>query len=104
MVIYMNQSYWQKTTKHTKEKILDKDLSVDIAIIGGGMAGVSIAYALKDSGMSVAVLEKDEIGSHTSGHTTAKVTALHGLHYLKIKENYDIHQKHIYITNPMMKH
>lgn len=96
MVIKMNQSYWQATTKHTKEKILDKDLSVDIAIIGGGMAGVSIAYALKESKMSIAVLEKDELGSHTSGHTTAKVTTLHGLHYLKLKENYDIHQAYLY--------
>lgn len=92
----MNESYWQTTTKHTKEKRLDKNLSVDIAIIGGGMTGVSIAYALKESGMSIAVLEKDELGSHTSGHTTAKVTTLHGLNYLNIKENYDIHQAYLY--------
>lgn len=92
----LNQSYWQKTTRKKNEKVLEEDLSVDVVIIGGGLSGVSLAYQLKDSPLKIVVLEKDEIGSHTSGHTTAKVTVLHGLLYQQINEHYDIHQAYLY--------
>lgn len=92
----MNQSYWQKTTRKRTEKVLNKDITADIAIIGGGLAGVSLAYQLKDSPYRIIVLEKDAMGSHTTGHTTAKLTTLHGLLYQKITKNYDIHQAYLY--------
>lgn len=92
----MNQSYWQKTSRKKMEKTVNEDMSTDIVIIGGGLAGVSLAYQLKDSPYRVIVLEKDTIGSHTSGHTTAKLTVLHGLVYQQITKHYDIHQAYLY--------
>lgn len=71
-------------------------MSVDIVIIGGGLAGVSLAYQLKDTPYRIIVLEKDAIGSHTSGHTTAKLTLLHGLIYQQMAKHYDIHQAYLY--------
>lgn len=95
-VIKMNQSYWQKTTKKTIEKTVQTDISTDIVIIGGGLSGVALAYQLKDSPYQVIVLDKDEMGSHTSGHTTAKITVLHDTLYQQITEHYDIHQAYLY--------
>jgi len=92
----MNQSYWQKTSRKKQEQTIDKDISTNIVIIGGGLAGVSLAYQLKDSHYRVIVLEKDTIGGHTSGHTTAKLTVLHGLIYQQITKHYDIHQAYLY--------
>lgn len=92
----MNQSYWQKTTRKKTEKVLNENITTDIVIIGGGLAGVSLAYQLKDSPYRIVVLEKDTMGSHTSGHTTAKLTVLHGLLYQKITKHYDIHQAYLY--------
>jgi FAD dependent oxidoreductase./Rieske [2Fe-2S] domain. len=92
----MNQSYWQKTSKKTIEKRIETDISTDIVIIGGGLSGLALAYQLKDSPYRVIVLDKDELGSHTSGHTTAKITTLHALHYQKIVQHYDIHQAYLY--------
>lgn len=60
---------------------LAEDLEVDVAIVGGGIAGLSAAYMLKKAGLKVAVLEKDAIGSGTTGHTTGKVTSQHNLMY-----------------------
>ena len=45
----MNQSYWQKTTRKKAMPAIDKDMKTDIVIIGGGLAGISLAYQLKDS-------------------------------------------------------
>lgn len=96
MVINMNQSYWQKTSKKKIDKIVETDISTDIVIIGGGLSGVALAYQLKDSPYQIIVLDKDEMGSHTSGHTTAKVSTLHGLLYHDITQHYDIHQAYLY--------
>lgn len=92
----MNQSYWQKTTRKKQEKKVNEDILTDIVIIGGGLSGIALAYYLKDSGRHIIVLEKDELGSHTSGHTTGKITTLHGLLYQQITNHYDIHQAYLY--------
>lgn len=92
----MNQSYWQKTAHKQAESAIQDNLSTDIVIIGGGLSGVALAYQLKDSPYKVIVIEKDELGSHTSGHTTAKITTLHGILYQKITKHYDIHQAYLY--------
>ena len=63
-------------------------MAVDVAIIGGGLAGISIATYLKEAGKSVAVLEARRIGQGVTGNTTAKVTALHGLVYDKLIGNF----------------
>lgn len=53
---------------------LDKNILVDVAIVGGGIAGLSTAYNLSKIGKSVAVLDDGYIGSGETGHTTAHIT------------------------------
>lgn len=60
---------------------LKGDTRVDVVVVGGGIAGLSAAYILKKAGQTVAVLEKNYIGSGTSGHTTGKVTSQHNIIY-----------------------
>ena len=76
------KSYWENIREEKREfESLNKDIEVEVCIIGGGLAGLSTAYYLSKEGKKVAVLEKDRICSHTSGHTTGKVTSQHGLFY-----------------------
>lgn len=49
-------------------------LSVDVAIIGGGMAGALSAYMLSKQGKKVALIEKEKIGTGATGVTTAFLT------------------------------
>ena len=51
------------------------DIQVDVAIVGGGITGLTAAAWLQQSGRRVAVLEADQIGSGTSGFTSGHLDA-----------------------------
>lgn len=79
------ESYWRASTGRTNYPALEQDVKVDVAIVGGGMTGITSAYLLKKEGLRVAVIEADRIIQGTTGHTTAKITSQHSLIYNKIK-------------------
>src|SRR2546423_6383076 len=70
-------SYWHETagelTSHYPT--LETDIDVDIAILGGGITGLTAAAHLQQSGRRVAVLESGQIGSGTSGFTSGHLDA-----------------------------
>lgn len=80
------KSYWMDSTPQPAYPVLAEDIKVDVAIIGGGIAGISAAFLLSQQGVKVAVIEADHILQGTTGHTTAKVTSQHGLIYRQIKK------------------
>jgi glycine/D-amino acid oxidase-like deaminating enzyme/nitrite reductase/ring-hydroxylating ferredoxin subunit len=83
-------SFWIDSTKNQVNfSSLEDDLNVDVCIIGAGIFGLSTAYYLSSQGLKVAVLEKDFIGSKTSGYTTAKITSQHGLIYKHLIDDYN---------------
>ena len=47
--------------------------SVDVAIIGGGAIGCSIAYEISKKGMSCIVFEKTRLASGASGATAGMI-------------------------------
>ena len=64
-------SIWHDTfTVPTREPIRDH-VTTDVCVVGAGIAGLSVAYALARAGKRVVVLEKEQIGSGESGRTTA---------------------------------
>lgn len=77
--------YWIVSTKDTDYPKLNEDIQVDVAIVGGGITGITSAFLLKKEGFKVAVIEADHIAKATTGHTTAKITSQHGLIYDQIK-------------------
>lgn len=80
----MPQSYWILSTESTNYPSLKEDIDVDIAIVGGGIAGILSAYQLKEQGFNIAVIESENIVQSTTAHTTAKITSQHGLIYDRI--------------------
>src|SRR5262245_12861287 len=52
--------------------------SADVVIVGGGIAGMTAAYYLTKSGVSSVVVERDAIGSHTSGFAYGGLSPLSG--------------------------
>lgn len=79
------QSYWIASKSAANYSALEDDIKVHIAIVGGGIAGISCAYLLSKEGEKPVILEADHILQGTTGHTTAKITSQHDLIYDKIK-------------------
>lgn len=77
-----NISYWTDTTTPSKKNPLKENLETEVVIIGGGLAGLSVAYCLIQSGKSIVLVEDGFIGSGETGRTTAHlVTALDDRYY-----------------------
>ncbi|MEQ4204011.1 FAD-dependent oxidoreductase [Actinopolymorpha sp. B9G3] len=78
------ESYWMDSTGPTRYPWLAGDQTADVAVIGGGIAGLSAAWELLRAGRSVVVLEADRIAAGVTGYTTAKLSALHTLIYTQL--------------------
>lgn len=67
-------NYYEATAKVALDtRPLDGDLTVDVAIVGGGITGVSAALHLAERGYSVALLEAEHIGWGASGRNGGQV-------------------------------
>jgi glycine/D-amino acid oxidase-like deaminating enzyme/nitrite reductase/ring-hydroxylating ferredoxin subunit len=62
--------------------------TVDVAVVGAGIAGVMTAFRLKEAGATVALLDAGHVGAGATGFTTAKVTAGHNLIYAELEGRY----------------
>lgn len=77
-----NLSYWTDDTVSPAQHPLKENLEADVVILGGGIAGLSVAYCLAQTGKKVVLVEDGFIGSGETGRTTAHfVTALDDRYY-----------------------
>ena len=79
---HRDKSFWlDNYGPYTPEPPLQGDLQVDVAIIGGGFTGLSVAYNLRRAspGLQVAVLEAEVIGFGASGRNGGFSMTLFGL-------------------------
>ena len=70
------QSYWESSASVSRYPALDRNLTVDTVVIGGGITGLTAAYLLKRAGQRVAVIDRRRCGGVDSSLTTAHVTCV----------------------------
>ncbi|MFL5519271.1 MAG: NAD(P)/FAD-dependent oxidoreductase, partial [Gemmatimonadales bacterium] len=83
-----NTSLWVDTAPETNYPALTPGVHVDVAVLGGGIAGLTTALLLKRDGVKVAVVEAGRVGGGVSAYTTAKVTSLHGIQYQSVASSF----------------
>ncbi len=70
----MPPTYYETTRNATlNTAALVDDIAVDVAVVGGGLTGISAALHLAEHGFSVALLEAQEIGWGASGRNGGQV-------------------------------
>jgi glycine/D-amino acid oxidase-like deaminating enzyme/nitrite reductase/ring-hydroxylating ferredoxin subunit len=85
---FVDRSYWNATAEATDFPSLGGDISVDIAVVGGGIVGITTARLLKDRGLTVAVVEARQVARQVTGKSTAKVTSQHSTIYQKLESKF----------------
>ncbi|MGW6392957.1 FAD-dependent oxidoreductase [Streptomyces sp. NPDC055103] len=83
-------SYWlESAPPHPARPPLEDDLTADVVVVGAGIAGLCTAHELTRAGRDVVVLEAGRIAAGVTGHTTGKLTSLHGLLYASLRSRKD---------------
>lgn len=92
------RSYWIASTEAPFHPPAIEDFATEVAVVGAGIAGLSTAWELVRAGRTVTVLEAGRIASGVTGHTTAKLTAQHGLIYDHLRGLYGAEAARQYAT------
>jgi glycine/D-amino acid oxidase-like deaminating enzyme/nitrite reductase/ring-hydroxylating ferredoxin subunit len=79
-------SFWINSSVPITYSTLQQDISVEVVIVGGGIAGITTAYLLTKQGRRVAVIEDGNIGSGETGRTTAHIVNALDDRYYELEE------------------
>lgn len=90
-------SIWSEITEIPVFEQLQHDITTDVLIIGGGMAGILCAHMLKQEGADYVLVEAERIGCGITKNTTAKITAQHSLIYHQLYKKFGYEKARIYL-------
>lgn len=82
------ESIWTRDVTMPEFPAVNRDMKVDVLIIGGGMAGLLCGCFLKEKDAKYAIVEKNRIAGGVTENTTAKITAYEPQIYSKLMKNF----------------
>jgi glycine/D-amino acid oxidase-like deaminating enzyme/nitrite reductase/ring-hydroxylating ferredoxin subunit len=85
---YRTESLWRATHQLQRFPHLNGDRGTEVAIVGGGVTGLTAAVLLARSGRRVAIVERDFMGSGETGNTTAHLTEAVDARYQNIVRDF----------------
>ncbi|MBQ2676704.1 MAG: FAD-dependent oxidoreductase [Clostridia bacterium] len=91
------KSVWKDSVKLNEFNSFKGEKSVDVLIIGGGLAGVLCAYFLQRAGADYMLIEGNKIGCGITVNTTAKITAQHSLIYDRLIDQFGFERAQQYL-------
>lgn len=92
------KSIWLNEINSNSLDSLNKNITCNILIIGGGMAGMNVALNLLDED-DVVLIDKGKVGYGVTSHTTGKLTYLQGTMYRDIMKAYNFDVARDYLNS-----
>lgn len=84
-----NEPIWRIKSTPDRFPTLDTNKKVDVAIIGGGITGITLAYLLKRTAVKTIVLEARKIGKGTTGQSTGNLYSTTEYLLQELQSKYD---------------
>jgi glycine/D-amino acid oxidase-like deaminating enzyme/nitrite reductase/ring-hydroxylating ferredoxin subunit len=83
-----NVPFWIDSAPIQKFPKLQRNMSVDVVVVGAGVTGITTAYFLKQTGLTVALIERERVASIDTGHTTAHLTYVTDVELRELARNF----------------
>jgi len=83
-----NVPVWIDTAPIQKFPKLERNISVDVVVVGAGVTGITAAYLLKKAGSTVALIDRERVASIDTGHTTAHLTYVTDVQLQELARNF----------------
>ena len=90
------ESCWVANAPATTYPRFEGSDRADVAVVGGGIVGLTTACLLVTAGYTVTVLEALKVGQQVTGRSTAKVTSQHTLIYADLIERLGLERARLY--------
>jgi glycine/D-amino acid oxidase-like deaminating enzyme/nitrite reductase/ring-hydroxylating ferredoxin subunit len=84
----VTSSYWIDSCPLPAYPKLNRNLEVDVIVIGAGITGITAAYLAKRAGKTVALIDRARCATVDTGHTTAHLTAVTDLRLRQIAHTF----------------
>src|SRR4051812_19036715 len=79
---------WAANSPPPARPPLQQDITVDVAVVGAGITGITAAYLLKQTGLRVAVLESRRVGSGETKRSSAHLTEVLDLRFRRLRSRF----------------
>jgi glycine/D-amino acid oxidase-like deaminating enzyme/nitrite reductase/ring-hydroxylating ferredoxin subunit len=95
--VAQDASVWMRTGPDLPEfDPLDGKVEAEVAVLGGGIVGITTALLLAERGVDVVLVEAAKLVDGVTGHTTAKVSSQHGMIYDELRSKHGAEQARAY--------
>jgi glycine/D-amino acid oxidase-like deaminating enzyme/nitrite reductase/ring-hydroxylating ferredoxin subunit len=83
-----NVPFWIDSAPIRRFPKLQRNINVDVVVIGAGVTGITTAYLLKLAGSTVALVERERVAAIDTGHTTAHLTYITDVALQELARNF----------------
>ncbi|MFI0354902.1 FAD-dependent oxidoreductase [Actinomadura sp. 9N407] len=90
------QSYWMASSEATSYQAIEGDIEVDVAVVGGGIAGLATAWEATRAGRTAVVIEADRIAAGVTGYTTGRLSSAHPWIYKPLRDSLGLDAARLY--------
>src|SRR4029453_14606057 len=83
-----NVPFWIDSAPIKRFPRLERNVNVDIVVVGAGITGITPAHLLKETGLTVALLGGERWASIYTGPTTAPLTCITDVELQELARNF----------------